>query len=90
MKKEALELVRKLFHDLKWEIPYNNLEDIFNGAKSAAKIFAKQMAEETAHNIIQYLCQLYDIEPQLPIEVEALINSTWAKEERESMENYKI
>jgi hypothetical protein len=47
MKKEALELVRKLFHDLKWEIPHNNLEDIFNGAKSAAKIFAKQMAEET-------------------------------------------
>lgn len=47
MKKEALELVRKLFHDLKWEIPHNNLEDIFNGAKSAAKIFTKQMAEET-------------------------------------------
>ena len=46
MKKEALELVRKLFHDLKWEIPHNNLEDIFNGAKSAAKIFAKQMAED--------------------------------------------
>lgn len=47
MKKEALELVRKLFHDLKWEIPHNNLEDIFNGAKSAAKIFARQMVEET-------------------------------------------
>lgn len=47
MKKEALELVRKLFHDLKWEIPHYNLEDIFNGAKSAAKIFARQMAEET-------------------------------------------
>jgi hypothetical protein len=47
MKKEALELVRKLFHDLKWEIPHNNLEDIFSGAKSVAKIFAKQMAEET-------------------------------------------
>jgi hypothetical protein len=47
MKKEALELVRKLFHDLKWEIPHNNLEDIFNGAKSNAKIFATKMLEET-------------------------------------------
>lgn len=47
MKKEALELVRKLFHDLKWEIPHNNLEDIFNGAKSAAKVFATKMWEET-------------------------------------------
>ena len=47
MKKEALELVRKLFHDLKWEIPHNNLEDIFSGAKSVAKIFANKMAEET-------------------------------------------
>ena len=47
MKKEALELVRKLFHDLKWDIPHNNLEDIFNGAKTAAKLFATKMSEET-------------------------------------------
>lgn len=46
MKKEALELVRRIFHSLKYDIPHNDLEDIFIGAKTQAKMFCDLMSEE--------------------------------------------
>lgn len=46
MKKQAKELVLQLFHTLKFAIPHPDLEDIFEGAKAAAKIAAEKMAEE--------------------------------------------
>ena len=77
-------LLQGFSHELHHAYSYKfNRQELEYSARARDK--EEQMAEDTAHNIIQYLCQLYDIEPQLPTEVEALINSTWAKEEREAI-----
>lgn len=46
MKKEALELVRKIYERLKWDIPHPNLEEIFEASKSQALFMLDAMAEE--------------------------------------------
>jgi hypothetical protein len=46
MKKEALELVRRIYHLLKWDIPHPNLEEIFLAARNQARFFAQYMAEK--------------------------------------------
>jgi len=46
MKKEALELVRRIYHILKWDIPHPNLEEIFLAAQNQARFFAQYMAEK--------------------------------------------
>jgi hypothetical protein len=46
MKKEAKELTLKLFHSLKFAIPHPDLEEIFDGAKVAAKIACEKMTQE--------------------------------------------
>lgn len=45
----------------------------------------EQEAEVTAHNVVQLMCQTYNMEPTLPQEVEALMNSLWLKESRETL-----
>jgi hypothetical protein len=45
MKKEALELVRSVFHSLKWDIPHPDLETILIGSKSACRIFCGRLIE---------------------------------------------
>lgn len=46
MKKEALEIVRKIFQILKWEIPHPNLEEIFNASVAQAMYLCNVLAEE--------------------------------------------
>jgi hypothetical protein len=46
MKKEAKELVLRMYHSLKFSIPHHDLNDIFEGAKIAAKIACEKMQEE--------------------------------------------
>lgn len=46
MKKEAKELTLKLFHSLKFAIPHPDLDEIFDGAKVAAKITCERMSQE--------------------------------------------
>ena len=46
MKKEALELVRRVYHLLKWDIPHPNLEEIFQASKNQAVFIANYMAEK--------------------------------------------
>ena len=46
MKKEALELVRRVYHLLKWDIPHPNLEEIFEASRKQARMIANYMAEK--------------------------------------------
>jgi hypothetical protein len=46
MKKEAKELVTRIYHTIKWSIPHPHLEELFAGAKDAAKILCEKMREE--------------------------------------------
>jgi hypothetical protein len=62
MKKEALELVRKIYQSLKWDIPHGNLEDIFNGAKTQAKFFCEKLIEENKDKQEKYEMLLAEIE----------------------------
>lgn len=47
MKKEALELVRKIYQLLKWDIPHPNLEEIFEASKNQAKFVAQHFIDKT-------------------------------------------
>lgn len=46
MKKEALELVRKIYERLKWDIPHPALEEIFEASMNQAIFIADLMSEE--------------------------------------------
>jgi len=46
MKKEAKELVLRMYNTLKFAIPHPDLDEIFDGAKVAAKICCERMIEE--------------------------------------------
>lgn len=46
MKKEAKDLVLKLYNTLKFAISHPDLNEIFDGAKASAKICCERMIEE--------------------------------------------
>lgn len=54
MKKEALELVRRIYHLLKWDIPHSNLEEIFEGAKNQALLVADYFTEKNPEHTEKY------------------------------------
>lgn len=62
MKKEALELVKAIFHLLKWDIPHNNLEDIFTAAKTQANFVAKHYIEKNPDAKEKYEMLMSEIE----------------------------
>lgn len=45
MKKEALELVSRIFNSLKWDIPHPDLEEIFTGAQSMARLVCNSLID---------------------------------------------
>lgn len=46
MKKEAIQLVRKIFMGMKMEIMHGDLEEMFNAAIVQAKFFCTMLTEE--------------------------------------------
>lgn len=54
MKKQALELVRRIYNGLKFDIPHGDLEDIFNGAVTQAKLFCDVMTDENPERKEKY------------------------------------
>jgi len=42
----------------------------------------EKLADKTAHNVLQLMCQTYHMEPTLPENVETLLEDAWLKEER--------
>jgi bifunctional DNase/RNase len=62
MKKQAKELVLKMYHSLKFAIPHHDLNDIFEGAKEAAKIASRAMKEEHKEREEKYDLLISEIE----------------------------
>jgi hypothetical protein len=63
MKKEALELVRKIYHSLKWDImSQKDLEELFNAAKTQAKFICEKLTEENIEKKEKYDMLLSEIE----------------------------
>jgi hypothetical protein len=63
MKKEALELVRKIYHSLKWDImSQKDLEELFNAAKTQAKFICEKLTEENPEKKEKYDMLLSEIE----------------------------
>jgi hypothetical protein len=54
MKKEALELVRRIYHLLKWDIQHGNLEEIFQAAKNQANLTSDYFIEKNPEHTEKY------------------------------------
>jgi len=63
MKKEALDLVRKIYHSLKWDlVSQKDLEEVFNAAKTQAKFLCEKLTEENKDRKEKYDMLLSEIE----------------------------
>ena len=54
MKKEAKELVSKIFNTLKWDIPHPDLQEIFEGSLSVARLVCNSLADAIPHHKEKY------------------------------------
>lgn len=61
MKKEALELVRKIYQQLKWDIPHPNLEEIFEASKNQAKFVAQHYIDKNPKEKEKYEMLIQEI-----------------------------
>lgn len=62
MKKEALELVRKIYQLLKWDIQHPNLEEIFEASKNQAKFVARHFIDKNPDQTEKYEMLIVEIE----------------------------
>lgn len=61
MKREALELVRRIYHLLKWDVPHPNLEEIFEASKNQARFVAQYYIDKNPKEQEKYEMLIQEI-----------------------------
>ena len=62
MKKEALELVRKIFNSLKWDIPHPDLEEVLTASKSMARLVCNSLIDALPQQQEKYESMIAEID----------------------------